>query len=57
MKKMEDAVATAQWLATKQEWEKHIEFIKRHLNEKITQEDLDDSIQWYERIFGKYLIK
>jgi len=51
---IEDAVATAQWVQTKHEWEKHIEFVRRHVNKKVIQQDLDIAIEWYERIFGEY---
>lgn len=55
--KMEDAIATAQWLQTKHEWEKHIEFIRRWVGKELTTNELDYAIQWYERIYGKYEIK
>ena len=50
---LEDAVKTAQWLQTKHEWEKHIEFIRTRIGTKVLREDLDNSVAWYERIFGK----
>ena len=52
--KLEDAVATAQWLQTRHEWEKHIDFIRRWIGKKITKNELKTAIDWYERIYGKY---
>lgn len=54
---LEDAVATAQWLQTRHEWEKHIDFLRRWIGKKVTRKELDFSIDWYERIYGKYKTK
>ena len=37
----------------KEEWKKHIKFLKEHLGKVIIKDDIDNAVNWYKRIFGK----
>lgn len=45
----------AQKNVMKDEWKKHIDFIKRWVGKELPFSELDNAVNWYVRIFGENL--
>lgn len=50
---IESKIKEAQTLQTKEEWGKHINFLREHVGKVVTQIELEHSENWYKRIFGE----